>query len=190
MEIKLNVGDRINIPENCQARIEDNIIIIEEKKEEFKDGDILTHTDYKNYPCPFIYKGTDERGYHLFYVGIDYTNEIFLPGEEYDTWGNDKLRHATEEEKQLLFDKMKEQGLRWNAETKSMEEIRSRVNYRYLYLNVNSTGEVVETHELCSNVDNKRWELGNYYLPEEREQAEEDAAKVRAIFQERLNKTK
>ena len=40
MEIKLSAGDRINIPENCQARIEDNQIIIDEQKE-LKDGDIL-----------------------------------------------------------------------------------------------------------------------------------------------------
>lgn len=41
MEIKLNAGDRINIPENCKATIEDNQIIIEEQKEDFKDGDVL-----------------------------------------------------------------------------------------------------------------------------------------------------
>ena len=38
--------------------------------------------------------------------------------------------------------------------------------------------------------DNENYNLGNYYLLEAQEQAEEDAAKVRAIFQERLNKTK
>lgn len=44
MEIKLNAGDTFIIPENCKAKIEDNKIIIEEKKEEpkeFKDGDIF-----------------------------------------------------------------------------------------------------------------------------------------------------
>lgn len=55
MEIKLSAGDKINIPENCKATIEDNQIIIEEQKEEFKDGDILRskQTDriliFKNY---------------------------------------------------------------------------------------------------------------------------------------------
>lgn len=122
MKVELQCGDCITIPKGCKAVIKYGCVIIE-KAQEFKDGDILTHTDYKNYPCPFIYKSTDERGFHLFYVGIDYTNEIFLSGKEYDTWGNDKLRYATEEEKQRLFDKMKERGLKWNAEEKKVEKV-------------------------------------------------------------------
>ena len=44
MEIKLNAGDKIQVPANCKAIIEDDLIVIEEKQEEqeeFKDGDIL-----------------------------------------------------------------------------------------------------------------------------------------------------
>jgi len=44
MEIKLNAGDKITIPTGCKATIEDDLIIIEEKQEEFKDGDILRST--------------------------------------------------------------------------------------------------------------------------------------------------
>lgn len=186
MEIKLSAGDKITIPTGCKATIEDNVIIIEEQKEGFKDGDILTHTDYKNYPCPFIYKGTDERGFHLFYVGIDYTNEIFLSGKEYDTWGNDKLRYATEEEKQRLFDKMKERGLKWNAETKTMEKIRRRAEKGEHYLYIGRDGEVFEEREGGIAFDDKNFKSGNYYLLEERAQAEEDAKAIKAIFEKRL----
>lgn len=39
MELKLNSGDTITIPEGCKATIKDNQIIIE--RSEFKAGDIL-----------------------------------------------------------------------------------------------------------------------------------------------------
>lgn len=39
MEIKLNTGDKITIPEDCEATIEGNQIIIK-KQEGFKDGDL------------------------------------------------------------------------------------------------------------------------------------------------------
>ena len=40
MEIKLSAGDAIQVPAGCKATIKENTIVIE-KKQEFKDGDIL-----------------------------------------------------------------------------------------------------------------------------------------------------
>ena len=76
--------------------------------------------------------------------------------------------------------------MRWNAETKEMERIRVRVKYGDLYLNVSTSCEVIEARECRDSVDNKRWEVGNYYLLSEREQAEEDAKALKAIFEKRL----
>ena len=58
MELKLQCGDTIAIPEGCNAVIKYGCVVFE-KDQEFKDGDILALTGYQNYPCPFIYKGTD-----------------------------------------------------------------------------------------------------------------------------------
>ena len=126
MEIKLNAGDRINIPENCKATIEDDLIIIEEQKDEFKDGDILSISLSNNKTMPFINKGVDERGFYKFYVGLNCYGKAFVCPSEDARWGRDTPVRATEEEKQRLFDKLKEEGLRWNATTKTMEKIRRR----------------------------------------------------------------
>lgn len=186
MEIKLNAGDKITIPANCKATIKDNQIIIEEQKE-FKDGDVLSMITLGGDALPFIYKGVDERGFYKFYAGVNYYDAISICSNDGARWGCDISRHATEEEKQRLFDKLKEQGLRWNAETKTMERIRKRAKEGETYLFINSYGEVCETTEAGYPSDDEFYNLGNYYyLPEAREQAEEDAKAVRALFEKRL----
>lgn len=183
MEIKLNVGDKITIPTGCKATIEDKQIIIEEKqeefKEEFKDGDILI-SKVTNNNINTIVIFSNYREYKSFfdsYNSINSTNS---------NWLTENFRHTTEEEKQKFFDELKAKGLRWNAETKEMERIRVRVKYGDLYLNVSTSCEVIEARECCDSVDNKRWEVGNYYLLSEREQAEEDVKALKAIFKKRL----
>ena len=177
MEIKLNAGDKIQIPTGCKATIEDNLIIIEEKKEEFKDGDILhsKQTDriliFKNYSL-----GCDEK-FSCYCNNLD---------EDNFNWANTAFRHATEEEKQRLFDALKEEGLRWNAETKELEKIRKRAEKGEAYLIIDARGELVESSEYGDEFDNKTFNSGNYYLLEEREQAEEYAKAVKAIFEKRL----
>ena len=176
MEIKLSAGDRINIPENCQARIEDNQIIIEEQKE-FKDGDILhskatgTIAIFKEYKNEF---------------SIDFYSHYHNQGNCSSTWKTSSFRHATEEEKQKFFDELNEKSLRWNEEIKKMEKIRKRVSYEDTYLHINQFLEVVETEDCITPHDDYNYNSGNYYLLEERGQAEADAQKIRAIFQERL----
>lgn len=175
MEIKLSAGDKINIPENCKATIEDNQIIIEEQKEEFKDGDILK-SNYNE--AIIIFKAFDNDGKML-----SYSNNY---ADINDGWLVDSFRHATEKEKQAFFDELKAKGLRWNAETKTMEKIRVRVKNGGKYLTINEFGEVAELNDYYSLFDDRKYNSGNYYLPEEREQAEEDAKAIRAIFEKRL----
>lgn len=179
MEIKLNAGDKINIPENCKATIENNQIIIEEQKEEqkeeFKNGDIL-HSIYNG--AMIIFKALNNADEML-----SYCNNYAVINEG---WQVDAFRHATEEEKQAFFNELYTKGLRWNAETKTMEKIRVRVKNGGKYLTINEFGEVAELNDYYSLFDDRKYNSGNYYLPEEREQAEEDAKAIRAIFEKRL----
>lgn len=186
MEIKLNAGDKINIPENCKATIVDGLIIIEREKEKFKDGDVLSVATSDNKTMPFIYKGVDERGYYKFYVGINYIGDVFVcPGDD-ARWGCDTPVYATEEEQQRLFDALKERGLRWNAETKELKKIRKRVNLSERYLSITSGVVIEEVTELGDRFDARRYEVGNYYLLSEKEQAEAHAKVIKAIFEKRL----
>lgn len=41
MEIILNCGDKINVPEGCKAEIKDGVITIEKEEKEFKRGDVI-----------------------------------------------------------------------------------------------------------------------------------------------------
>lgn len=177
MEIKLNAGDKINIPENCKATIEDDLIIIEEQKEEFKDGDILhskatgTIAIFKEYKNEF---------------SIDFYSHYHNQGNCSSTWNTSSFRHATEDEKQAFFDDLKAKGLRWNAETKEMERIRKRVEKGGEYLFVTAVGSVrivIDNYDPFNDTD---FNSGNYYLPHERKQAEGDAKIIKTFFEKRL----
>lgn len=178
MEIKLNAGDKITIPTGCKATIEDDLIVIEKREQaEFKDGDILI-SKYSTYIL--IFSNYREDGFGLFDSYFNNTNK------SNSAWVVKNFRHATEEEKQTLYDSLKEQGLYWNAGKKELERIRKRGGYGDRYLRVEMYGGVVEYGDYHLRSDDETFNFGNYYLPEEREQAEEDAKALKAIFEKRL----
>ena len=181
MEIKLSAGDKIQVPTGCKATIEDNQIIIEEQKEEqkeeFKDGDILRSVKTGTIVIFSNYREEDKVLFDSYFNSINNSNSA---------WVVSSFRHATEEEKQRLFDLLKEKGFRWNAETKQMERIRKRAEKGERYLFIGRNGEIFEEEENGAIFDDENYNLGNYYLPEAREQAEEDAKAIKAIFEKRL----
>lgn len=177
MEIKLNVGDKINIPTGCKAVIKDGVITFEKEQEEFKDGDIL-HS--KLTASVVIFKNYGDNSMDSFRIHYSNRNGGDL------SWVTSSFRPATEEEKQAFFDDLKAKGLRWNAETKQMERIRERVKYGDSYLFIDKKCKVSEVYDNRAPIDNKNWEVGNYYLLSEIAQAEEDAKAIKAIFEKRL----
>ena len=177
MEIKLNAGDKINIPATCKATIEDNLIIIEKKQDDFKDGDIL-HSKITDIVVIFSHYTRDDK--HIFGSYLDSIND---PNTG---WFTEKFRLATEEEKQAFFDELWAKGLKWNAVTMQMERIRRRAELDEDYLYIDRGGNVIQEMEGATVLDDKNYNSGNYYLLSEREQAEEDAKAIRAIFEKRL----
>ena len=176
MKIEFKAGDTITIPEGCKAIVKDGSVVFE-KIQEFKDGDILIYADYSDYRCPFIYKGTDTRGRHEFYAGVNSAKRIVLSDNAEKRWGNGVLQQATEEEKQLLFDKMKEQGLKWNDEEKRVENIRWRAQKGEEDHFMNTDFTTVNTTELGDDVDTNRYDALNYFHTEE--QTSEAAKRVK-----------
>ena len=88
------------------------------------------------------------------------------------------MRLATEEEKQLLFDEMKEQGLWWNAEEKRVEKIRWRAGKKGNYFVLYGTAFEVDCYtEIFDEIDADLYNIGNYFRTEE--QAEEAAKRVK-----------
>lgn len=180
MEIKLQCGDTIAIPDGCKATIKDGSVVIEkeeQKEQEFKDGDVLAYKNSSSNTFPFIYKDTDEDGFYIFYVGVDCSENIQLLDDADNRWGNAPLRLATEEEKQLLFDKMKEQGLRWNAEEKRVEKIRWRADVGEGYYSIDTDIEVCKCFDDNEVYDDTLYDALNYFHT--KEQAEEAAKRVK-----------
>ena len=93
----------------------------------FKDGDILTYTG--NRTTTFIYRNKDNEPHFStsFYVACnDASSHNFLIYNKYTLIAlneNCDVRLATEDEKIKLFDAIKANGYKWNAETKTLEKI-------------------------------------------------------------------
>lgn len=93
----------------------------------FKDGDVLSYqfSGFENRSI-YIYM------YHprmntTYYVAVsgNTDSEFMINDQEGHALNsyNDTVRFATEEEKQTLFDIIKENGYKWNADTKTLEKL-------------------------------------------------------------------
>lgn len=172
MELKFNAGDTIAIPEGCKAIIKDESVVFEK---EFKKGDILSSGN-----TILIFKENHEDNISHFRSYYDITNQAgicWIPNNEDNYWVIKAFRHATEEEKQLLFKKMKEQGLKWNVEEKKVENIRWRAKKGEDYHFMNTDFTTVNTTELGDDVDTNRYDALNYFHTEE--QTKEAAKRVK-----------
>ena len=93
----------------------------------FKDGDILTYTG--NRTTTFIYRNKDNEPHFStsFYVACnDAPSHNFLIYNKYTLIAlneNCDVRLATEDEKIKLFDAIKANGYKWNAETKTLDKL-------------------------------------------------------------------
>ena len=126
MKVELQCGDTITIPKGCKAIVKDRSVVFEreqeENKKEFKRGDIIVS---KMNEILLVTTYDFDSNLLTSFVDIDVHGNLF--SNPYQKWNvSHDWRLATDEEKQLLFDKMKEQGLRWNAEEKKVEKIRWR----------------------------------------------------------------
>ena len=174
MKVELQCGDTIAIPDGCKAIVKEGIVTIEK---EFKDGDILVAVVNGKRRNAFIYKGSDKNGFHSYYVGVDACKLLSISESPSCRWGISNLSYATEEEKQILFDKMKEQGLRWNAEEKRVEKIRWRAKKGGDYHFFTSYLTTITTSEVGDYTDTSRYNALNYFRTEE--QAKEAAKLVK-----------
>lgn len=170
MKVELQCGGTITIPEGCKAIVKGRSVVFEkeekEEVQEFKDGDVLRSICdhevliFKKNTCSEYFSS------HYNYSGVG--NNM---------WRIGCFRHATEEEKQLLFDKMKEQGLQWNAEEKRVEVIRWRAKKGEYYYHINADGFASTIKHTDYITDYYRYNFGNYFRT--KEQTKEAARRVK-----------
>ena len=90
-----------------------------------KPGDVLADGN-----LPFIFKKIDTNKYSYAYCGISVDDgfKIESDGKSGEwTWMQD-IKPATKEQRDLLFQKMKEAGYEWDAEKKKLKEIEEEVD--------------------------------------------------------------
>jgi len=112
--------------------VDDNISYVDEQFHSFtvkdaRDGDVLITVDDER---PFIFKGCLDPNHPdspVAYCGID-TEGYFCVGEsKFNYWWTDEKVHpATKEQRNLLFQKMKEAGYEWDAEKKELKKIEQK----------------------------------------------------------------
>lgn len=170
MKVELQSGDTIAIPEGCKAVVKDGSVVFEkEEVQDFKDGDVLVSV-YNE--CMVIFAK-----YNSAWSFKSHYNEGY---DKNASFNNGAFRHATEEEKQLLFDKMKKQGLRWDAEKKKVEKIRWRAKEEEEYFSINAVIQVCSFFEYLKSYDDKFYNALNYFRT--KEQAEEAAKRVKEVL--------
>ena len=172
MKVDFQCGDTITIPKGCKAVVKDGSVVFEkeekEEVQEFKDGDVLCDT-LNNVILIFKAMHNHARSY----FDSHYNNK----GWSNERWNIEFFHHATNEEKQFLFDKMKEQGLRWNAKEKRVEKIRWRAKKGDDYYFIDSFCYLGQDSEDFQLMDDKVYNSYNYFRTEE--QAKEAAKRVK-----------
>lgn len=131
MEIKIKDQDKLI---DATIEVVDGVMIVSPKEEKvditkFKDGDVITcgwDDGSESYNWTGILRGEIERiSDNMFiydYCSLD-CKGLFLDhngASDSATW----VRYATEEEKKKLFDKLKEEGLEWNADKKELVKLK------------------------------------------------------------------
>lgn len=173
MEIVLEQGDRIKVPSGCIATIKENEVIFEEAPK-FKKGDVIVSLEGE---ILLVDEFTNDRLSSYVNIRQDGT----LCDTPYNQWNQaHDWNFATEEEWHLLFGKMEEKGLCWNAKEKSVEKIRWRAKEGEDYYCITERGHVVGDEEGGLPEDIERYEFGNYFRT--REQAKKAVEVVRGTL--------
>lgn len=88
---------------------------------QFKDGDVLVHTQNERFIMSIYHKRTTERIIKTHCILWD-RDEGLSVGKQICCY-DDSVRLATEEEKQKLFQAIESNGYKWNEKTKTLEKI-------------------------------------------------------------------
>lgn len=128
-ELKNVDRDKLSVPFTSDYNLKNWTI------KDAKNGDVLITIDDK---CPFIYKGcldSKHPNFPVAYCGLDSEGCFCHNGDEFNQWWVDEeVQPAIKEQRDLLFQKMKEAGYSFDFETKELKKdeikIKAGRNYR------------------------------------------------------------
>ena len=87
-----------------------------------KDGDVLVHSSFMFDDFIFIYNNTSILQAYCYYSN-ERNRFIIEDRGHHCPWNMQEVKPATKEQCNLLFQKIKEAGYKWNVETKTLEKL-------------------------------------------------------------------
>lgn len=173
MELKLNSGDTITIPDGCRAVIKGKIITFEKEVQEFEDGDFVS---LSNLGGKFLIIYKSKRGFSdAYYHAVTYNGYCENYVVSYNDWCvYDEARIANEEEKQFLLDALHADGKDWDAVNKRIVEYRWQPKDGEGYYVINTLFKVLRFTWQSYSFDFDLLKSGNCFKTEEDAKAKAD----------------
>ena len=170
MELRLNSGDVITIPDDCKAVIKDKIITVEKEVQEFKDGDFVALNNVGvKFLIIYIYKskrGCSSTYYHAATYNVYCENHV-----SYSDWCVcDEARIATEEEKQFLINALHADGKDWDADKKQIVDYKCKPKVGETYYYIDLFLDVIDDIWSGDRMDDLVYTSGNCFKTEEEAQ--------------------
>lgn len=147
MELKLNAGDKIQIPDNCNAVIKSGVVVIEENKPKFNKGDCLRLESSCAVSVFIECSGIDEKKFPCGYETIITFGEVYTNNYMGLGWGVAwKVTKITREELQAEFNKL---GYEYDFNTHTAKRIewRPKLGEAIWYLGHYFNNLIVESEE-------------------------------------------
>ena len=179
MEVKLESGDKFNIPSGCKAVISDGVVTIE-KELPFKVGDFLYYyaEGWGFGVCIFMDFIKESANGIYYYAATDVSGEIMIEDCFSTDW--DVLRLATEEEKNFLLNKLHDDGKDWDAVNKKIVEYRWQPKDGEDYYVINTLFKVLRFTWQSYSFDFDLLKSGNCFKT--KEEAEAKAKEILEIL--------
>ena len=177
MELKLNSGDRVNIPNGCKAVIDGGVITIEKDDilDELKSGDFICYSyrEMGSECCLAIFEGIYKFGKTMLCHIVFEHNDYVKVNSSIDGVPK-RLRLATEEEKQWMLEKLHAEGKDWDAVNKRIVEYRWQPKYGEDYYVINTLFNVIRLTWSSSGFDFDLLVNRNCFKTEEEAKAKAD----------------
>lgn len=156
-----------------------------EEKYSYKNGDVLFSEETLH---TTLFKSYDCNSKQFFFTHITLDNGDLTYNYEHCKTMN--FRHATEKEKRCFMKVLKKHNIFWDEEKEELikEPFLKRVEKGKDYLYINDLFKVCRANDLYNDIDNERWEIGNYYHPLFLSEAEEDVKKIKKLMKRKHNK--
>ena len=159
---------KIALPKDCNlekitTKVEDgNLIVVYEPKKEFKFGDYVVYKKNKSVFCGIIISIIDDK-YVLVFDPFVSDNII----KKYNTYNKKYISYANQDQITAITLRMNEINCTVDYDKNDIVCKRWRARCKEDYYYIKSSGEIGSQKECWDELDEKMFEIGNYYQTKE-----------------------